>query len=284
MLSESQLKEKLQALAQEDFHLARREELAELIPAMLKYIGSTDSELRDDLIYTAFDAWILAEPVLDSDQVRGLLPVILDEEHLRFKLGEQDTDSVFTRTFSVLVLPLLLIRHRSQPIFSAAEIQAILRQVCDYLTQEKDRRGYVPGKGWAHAAAHAADALDDLAECAELTQADLLEMLGVIRRTVCVHSPCYTCGEEERLASAVITVLKRKLVLDAELIPWIEGFGDAVLAVPALPERIWIRGNVKNFLQSLYFRLGWEGLPHPLETPIQQTLRRISPFAPKEGG
>jgi len=284
MLTESELKTKLQALVQEDFHLARREDLAELIPAMLKHIGSTDSELRDDLIYTAFDAWILAEPVLSPDQLRGLLPVILDEEHLRFKLGEQDTDSVFTRTFSVLVLPLLLIRHRSQPVFSDAEIHTIHRQVCDYLTQEKDRRGFVPGKGWAHAAAHAADALDDLAECAELTQADLLEILGVIRRTVCVHSLCYTCGEEERLASAAITVLKRKLVPGAELIPWVEGFAEAVLAVPALPERIWIRGNVKNFLQSLYFRLGWEGLPHPLKAPIQQTLRRISPFAPKEGG
>lgn len=284
MLSESQLKEKLQALAQEDFHLARREELAELIPAMLKHIGSTDSELRDDLIYTAFDAWILGEPVLDSDQVRGLLPVILDEEHLRFKLGEQDTDSVFTRTFSVLVLPLLLIRHRPQPVFSDAEIHTIHRQVCDYLTQEKDRRGFVPGKGWAHGVAHAADALDDLAECAELTPDDLLEILGVIRRAVCAHSLYYTCGEEERLATAVITVLKRKLVPDAELIAWVEGFAEVVLAVPALPERIWIRGNVKNFLQSLHFRLGWEGLPHPLEAPIQKTLRRISPFAPKEGG
>ena len=99
-----------------------------------------------------------------------------------------------------------------------------------------------------------------------------------------MHSLCYTCGEEERLATAVISVLKRKLVPDTALIAWVEGFAEVVLAVPALPERIWIRGNVKNFLQSLYFRLGWEGLPHPLEAPIQQTLRRISPFAPKEGG
>ena len=284
MLTETELKEKLQALAQEDFHLSRREDLAELIPAMLKYIGSTDSELRDDLIYTAFDAWILAEPVLDPDQLRGLLPVILDEEHLRFRLGEQETDSAFTRTFSVLALPLLLIRHQSQPVFSAAEIQTIQRQVLHYLEQEKDRRGFVIGKGWAHGVAHAADALDDLAGCAELTQADLLAILAAVRQAVCVHSIYYTCGEEERLATAVISVLKRNLVPDAELIAWVEGFADAVLAVPALPERLWIRGNVKNFLQSLYFRLGWEGLPHPLEAPIQQTLRRISPFAPKEGG
>ncbi|WP_312027537.1 DUF2785 domain-containing protein [Brevibacillus brevis] len=42
-----------------------------------------------------------------------------------------------------------------------------------YIRQETDLRGYGEEKRWAHATAHAADALDDLTQCSELDQTDL---------------------------------------------------------------------------------------------------------------
>ncbi len=283
MLNETELKEKLHALAQNEFQLSTRENLSELIPAMLNHIGSTDSYLRDELIYSAFGTWILRYNALSPEQLRSLLPIILDEQHMLYKIGEQDTDSVFTRSFSVLVLPLLLITHRSQPLFSTPEIDQIKKQLLYYLENEKDRRGYVRDKGWAHAIAHAADALDDLAQCTEMNRLELVEVLGAIRKVICVESICYVHLEDERMVTAVIAILRRNLVAGVEITQWIEGFSDLALAVKSSPERHIIRANVKNFMQSLYFRLQWEGMINNLDAPINQTLRKINPFARQEG-
>ena len=54
---------------------------------------------------------------------------------------------------------------------------------------------------------------------------------------------------------------------------------DLALKVEASPERHVIRANARNFLQSLYFRLRWEGMADGLETTIDRTLRGINPFA-----
>lgn len=282
-LSEKELKEKLQALAQNGFRPTEKESLSELIPAMLNHIGSTDGYLRDELIYSAFGTWILRYNVLSSKQLCDLLPVILDEKHMLYKLGEQDTDSVFTRSFSILVLPLLLITHRAHPLFSAPEINRIKEKLFYYLENEKDRRGFVREKGWAHAIAHAADALDDLAQCAEMNKTNLAEILEAIRKVICVESTCYTHSEDERMVTAVLAVFGRNLLSEVEMNQWVEGFFDTVSTINEVPEKHILRTNAKNFLQSLYFRLQWERMPIKLDTAISQTLRRINPFAKQEG-
>lgn len=279
MLREPELKEKLQAFSRDKFLPSGKEDWQEIIPAMLKYIGTTDPHLRDDLIYSAFDAWIVRHKALPRDQLRSLLPIILDEQHLLCRLGEQDTDSVFTRAFSVLALPLLLISHRSQSLFSAAEIQQIKETLLYYLENEKDRRGFVQEKGWAHAIAHAADALDDLAQCGEMNRSNLVEMLDAIRKAVCCESTYYAHLEDERMVTAVIAVLERHLLSDAEINQWLEGFSDLVLAVNSAPEKLIIRANAKNFLQSLYFRLQWGPMKDRFNTTIDHILQRINPFA-----
>ncbi len=283
MLSEIELKEKLQAFAQNKFRPPEKEDLSEIIPAMLDHIGSTDSYLRDDLIYSAFAAWILRYNAINPEQLRNLLPIILDERHLLYKIGEQDTDSVFTRSFSILVLPLLLITHRTRPLFSAPEIHRIKEQLLCYLENEKDRRGFVREKGWAHAIAHAADALDDLAQCAEINKTDLAEVLEAIRNVICIENVCYIHLEDERMVTAVIAVLRRNLLADVEINQWIEGFFAPILTTRSGPEKLVIRVNVKNFLQSLYFRLQWEEMTNQFDIPINQTLRKINPFARHEG-
>ncbi|HEX2994007.1 MAG TPA: DUF2785 domain-containing protein [Anaerolineales bacterium] len=282
MLTETQLKEKLQVYAENEFRPPAQEELSELVPAMLYHIGSTDSVLRDDLIYSAFATWITDHDAIEHEQLRNMLPIVLDEVHLLYKVGEQDTDSVFTRAFSVLLLPLLLITQRAHPFLSPSEIYQVKEKLLYYLRNEKDRRGFVDGKGWAHATAHGADALDDLAQCPEMNKADLADMLDVVYDMVCEKDMGYVCLEDERIVTAVLAILKRQLLSDAEVTQWIQGFADRVLPVKSPPQRHIIRGNVKSFLQSLYFRLQWEQASNKFEAEIDQTLQRINPFRPRK--
>jgi hypothetical protein len=105
------------------------------------------------------------------------------------------------------------------------------------------------------AIAHSADALDDLARCAEMTAADLAELLDAVYSVICVEDETYTCLEEERVSTAVIAVLKTQKLPDAEVERWIIGFGERALNVTAMPAKLILRANVKDFLQSLYFRV-----------------------------
>lgn len=135
-----------------------------LFPILLNHIGSTDSYLRDELIYSAFGTWTLRYNVIDQEQLRSLLPIILNERHMLYNIGEKNTDSVFRRSFSILLLPLILITHRSQHFLTAPEIRQVKEKLIYFLENEKDLRGFVSEKGWAHSIAHAADALDDIAK------------------------------------------------------------------------------------------------------------------------
>ncbi|HLR59661.1 MAG TPA: DUF2785 domain-containing protein [Pseudogracilibacillus sp.] len=81
---------------------------------MIRNIGSTDFVLRDELIYTTFGQMILLKDLLDKNQLNQLLEICLDDQHLYYGLGEKETDSVFARAFTVLIIGLVLAADNRQ--------------------------------------------------------------------------------------------------------------------------------------------------------------------------
>jgi len=284
MIDEVQLKEKLQILAQNDFRLEESNDLSVLIPEMQFHIGSTDAFLRDNLIYRAFTRWILSENTISNVQLRDLLHKTIGEQYIFYNIGEQNTDTVFRRSFSILLLPLIITAHRSRSFLTQTEIHQVKEALFRYLREEKDRRRYVNNKGWAHTTAHAADALDDLAQCSELDEADLIDILEAIRTVISAQDTGYIQDEEERMVTAVISIINRSLVSDVKFVQWIRDFANLVLSINSIPQELIIRANIKNFLQSLYFRLQWEYVKDIYCAPINQTLRTISLFTGQEEG
>lgn len=240
-----------------------------LVLHMLEQIGSPDAELRDDLIYSLLSQWIPGG-VLSAEELSQLVPIILDDQHLFYHMEERGADSVFTRSFSMLVIPLLLIRHRDHPFLTHDQVHEIKNKVFDYLHAEQDLRGYVELKGWAHAVAHAADALDELAQSTELGKEDLLTLLSVVRSTMTTPQSVYTDEEDERMVTAVIGVWKRNLVTVEEIAGWVRSFADLEESGYAL--RIQ-HVNAKNFLRSLYFRVKLARVAGLADLPIEEVLR-----------
>lgn len=256
-LSEQALKDRLTTLSDNEFALPEQSTAFQRTLEMMPHIGSVDSELRDDLIYACLATWMLDENELyTEDQYKQLLDIALDEEHLFYRLGEKDTDSVFARTFSMLMLPLILIAHRRRPFLSQEEVRHIKNRVFDYLAQEQDWRGYVEeqGKGWAHALAHAADALDDLARCQEMDADDLRDILNLIRDKVANPAFVYNFEEDERLAIPVLACLGRKLLKETDVKAWLNSFIPLARETEPFPACYRQAINVKFFLRTLYFR------------------------------
>lgn len=265
------LKDKLICIKENGYQVPS--DVFQWIQEMIEHIGSVDAELRDDLIYSTLSHWIPSS-TLTTYELEQLIPVILDENHLLHKLGETNTDSVFTRSFSMLVIPLLLMRHRESPYLSIEQIHQIKENVFYNVQEERDYRGYDEEKGWAHAIAHAADALDDLAQCSELGETELITILHLIHEKMTITDRVYCDGEDERMVNTIISVLNRKILSQTYIEQWIHSFGDVKKDSEFLPA-FKQKNNIKNFLKSLYFRVKFFEVDADLCPIIERTLYKV---------
>lgn len=228
----------------------------ELICRMLEphWLGHPDPYVRDTLVYPTLATWT-ARGVLSADQTRTVLGWLTDDDHLFFRLGEAGTEAVLVRSFAALQIAAVLERHLHHPFLTAREVRGLVSVLRRYVEGENDLRGYDISLGWLHAAAHAADAMGNLARCAELGSAELYEVLEGLRLLAGCEFQAYTDGEDERLAAAMSQALLRpELALD-ERFGWLEGFREQVqtcaeLEMPAGYVRFM---NIKHTLRALYF-------------------------------
>lgn len=252
-MDEQTLKAQLQSIGANDFQPPDGEEPFDLVGPMLAHIGSPDSELRDDLIYMTLAHWIVLKRILTPEQVRQILRVLLDEKHLWWRIGEEESEAIFTRSFSMLALALVLEYHRKGAFLSAAELQEIKMALLRYNAVEHDLRGYLPSAGgWAHAAAHTADALNELSANADFGPQDLVEILNALRDKAAATGAVYIHAEGERFTEVVDTIVWRKELSEAQWLAWLQGFLPLV-ETPSM-EMYYRFINTKNFLYTLYFR------------------------------
>lgn len=194
------------ALAADDYALPPGEDRRLLLDEVIGMLGDPDPDVRDEIGYTVIASWIV-QGVLTPDDLRHVRAAVT--ANLRAGLGERDTDSVILRSFSALALSLVAYGESKRPFLTAEEYDLLVNDALDYLTAERDLRGYVPGKGWLHAAAHTADLIKFLARSPQATAAQLDRMLTAVAARVATADQPFTHGEDERLTLAVGDLCKR---------------------------------------------------------------------------
>ncbi|MDF2908635.1 MAG: hypothetical protein K0R34_3956 [Herbinix sp.] len=242
---------------------------------MLQYIGDIDLEMRDDLVLTILCNWIM-DKTLTDEEVKNLLLIILDTQHLLKGLGETN-DTVFGRTFSVLLVATIIYRHRNDKFLSGDELLKAFQAVIQFYTEDQDVRGYVEEKGWAHGAAHGADALDEFARCEEIKGEGLLIIIDAIFKKVNISHYGYTHFEEERMITAVKAVLGRNILTSTEVEAWIRSFCD-FKKTDVYHEDMVREVNINAFLKSLYFRLVDIPEYQSYAIIVKESLHQISRF------
>src|SRR6185503_15009931 len=217
-------------------------------------LGSPDPEVRDQLGYDIAEAWILRKKTVSDADLRPVIALL--EKNLGAGIGENGTDSVLRRSFSALVLSLVAARDNAAPFLTADEFDGLLSAALDYLTRERDERGFVPDKGWHHSVAHTADLLKALGRSPRLAPAAQRRILGGILLKANGSTTFWTWGEDDRLAAAVLAILKRDDFDPATLNAWLDRFVDvwrSALQNPAAldPARFAAAKNGRNILTSL---------------------------------
>lgn len=239
---------------------------------LLPNLGSTDPVLRDDLSANILDTFVSDPGRIIDEQARHILSVCLDDDHLFLGIGEKDTDSVFMRSFSALISSSIIYRDSLAHTPGTQSIREGICRLLRYATLERDFRGYVQGKGWAHSIAHLSDALFASAGHPAVDRQHLVRILdttAAISRYDCPMSN----WEPGRLAYAAARTVS--MMGDGpEALEWIGSY--------KVPEdggdRLYARHNSAAFLRDLYFDLRWEKADPALLEAVEEKLRGMDPL------
>lgn len=240
--------------------------------ALLENFHSTDVRLRDELSYSLLARLLTKYHVLSVEDRSTLLKVALDDRHLFYRIGESGTDSVLMRGFSILVIPLILNPDIEDPQLEEGLVHDTIRSVVSYAREERDRRGYIDGKGWAHTIAHTADALDSCAQHPLSTDTERLEVLHCVADLATLPDPIYF-QEDDRLAFTASRILEKGWLTTDALDDWLNRFTNPEGPVPDSVIRLT---NLEHFLRSLYFLLKWKQVDGALTQKVDERLQALS--------
>ncbi|MDX8366331.1 DUF2785 domain-containing protein [Cytobacillus sp. IB215665] len=270
-----QLKPLLQKIKSNNWSVPTDVNLDQLTTAMMKHLGSTDSELRDELIFSLFQELIRGKNLSDH-QLKALLKLSLSDQHLFYNVGAKEDDTVFNRAFAILVVSSVVMYHNQngENLLTEEEILHVHKNVLCYARLENDVRGFVENKGWAHSTAHLADALNELAVCKVMQKIQLVDMLEAVKEKVCFKDYTYINEEDERLITAVTSIIERNILSDEDITTWIKQF-DNIEQIKNTQQQHCLLVNRKNFLRSLYFRFKQNEVCQPFTTPIETVLNNI---------
>ncbi|WKA56628.1 DUF2785 domain-containing protein [Planococcus shixiaomingii] len=267
-LNEQHLKKVLKEIQSGEQVWTKENELL-LIPSMVEYIGSTDAELRDQLIYSMF-LKVIVEKQLEPPLLSNLLDACLSENLLYKGIGEKESDSVFTRSFTTLLIALILYRDNEDHFLSEMKVSEVKEHLIAYINRENDLRGFVSGKGWAHSIAHVADSFEELIKNKQLGHAFYRDILHALWNKALVSDSVYLHDEEERILIPLVELLHNGLGIQ-EIEDLINNIPMELKKKKELlgEENYWfLYANCKKFLKSFYIKLN----QHPTYSTLQKSL------------
>ncbi|GAB3020972.1 membrane protein [Nocardioides flavus (ex Wang et al. 2016)] len=208
-----------------DFEVPADRPIDDLTAELTTMLGSTRPEVRDGTAYPALATWI--DRGVYDDLLAGLGDGMV--AGLTVGIGETGTDSVFRRSFSALILAECLERDNSRHLLPGAKILDWGDRIAVWFLTERDTRGYVPDKGWAHAVAHGADTLGALGESPHLAGAEHAVLLDVLAERLLAQpaDQPLASGEPDRMAHAAMRILRRNTLGTDVLEPWVHRIGAA---------------------------------------------------------
>ncbi|MGL5755253.1 MAG: DUF2785 domain-containing protein [Paraclostridium sp.] len=224
----------------------------ELIDLMLKNIGSLSPQLRDNTIYIGWVNLVESNKI-STNQKLWLIDKIISKNLLFNGIKDEYSDKVFTRSFTSLLLVVLLESHFKNKYIDNETEKEIIKLAIEYMETEKDNRGLVDEKGWAHAFAHGADLLETISKSMYLTQDNATRILNCISRAL-IDIENFLFGEESRIDKVIIALIKYNKLNQSKLNSWIDS-NNKILMKSKSFNLCWVK-----FLMSLSYMLKFEGI------------------------
>ncbi|HEX4666495.1 MAG TPA: DUF2785 domain-containing protein [Chthoniobacterales bacterium] len=211
------------AIKEANFAVPAAESAGQLALELPALAASTDPAVRDGCGYEILAAWVYRDHLLSAEQLEALRLKLLPG--MTAHLGELENETIFGRSFSALYLSILAAEDLRHPFLSPPAFRKTLDLALESYAREKDLRGYVPGKGWAHATAHVADLLKFLGRSPHLSREEQKLIVNAIAQRCRSAGSVFAHGEDARMAAALLSIAERK-DCDVEVFrSWCENLG-----------------------------------------------------------
>lgn len=245
----------------------------DLADHMIKNIGHPNSHIRDDLIYECL-AHLFHENHFDENHLTRYLNILLDSNHLTYDMENETKNSVLTRSFSILQLVIFIYVHNRDDVLKRIDIENAFTIFLDYFSKENMLEGYNKDVGWIHAIAHSADLFNQFMHVKWFKKEELEMMFEAIAHKMKQSNQPFNFNEEERMAVAIKSGIKRNLLSKDYIVKWVANVArqDDLTQVP---EKIYLANNSKHFLRSIYFKLIDEDEYQYITDTIKEKLKTL---------
>ena len=246
------LKDKLKILRDNKYLLSSQKEYDDLAKDMLKCIGSFNSELRDDMIYSDF-CELISNDFISKETLKEFLKELISDKYIFNGIGLNKDNGVYKRTFSLLIIALIIWKDNKEEFLSKDEVREVLDKIIKYYKLEKNIKGYDKFNGWAHAVAHGADVFNELVQSKWINKADCIDILDVLLNKVSESNYVYIDEESERIVSIIESMIDNDKITESILDKWLDKLESMIYNSFAV-DKMYRNVNIKVFLRSLYFR------------------------------
>lgn len=228
----------------------------QLVEELLANIGHPNPAVRDELNYRVFIE-LVQENVLPPTLLNKMATTLASTAFLYKGIGDGEGDDVFTRSFSALTLTALFHADKQLAFLSTEEAQTLMEQCLPYLAKERDVRGFVEQKGWAHSIAHGADLGAAILTHPHAKIQYGAQLLQGVKASMW-KGRVYQDDEDERLVKIVEALIANEFPEDV-LVEWMEQLFDRLegelYQTGYTPAFFHARTNTLHFAKTLYFTL-----------------------------
>lgn len=152
---------------------------------------------------------VIQNQLMTEAQMRWLMSYLTTDEQLFDHIFEGNNAAIYRRSFSVLVISLLLFTHRTKtPFLSEAQLDHVIDQVALYAALERDARGFIGTNGWAHAFTHIGNAVNEILLMPNLMRADKLFVLASMLSGYRELQQPLVMGETNRIVAVALQSAK----------------------------------------------------------------------------
>ena len=253
-MNEHRLKTLLRGIVDNDFQPLESPTPREFALHFYKHIGTTDPELRDELIFSVMANWIY-RGIYTQEDIFKIAETLAQDEYILKGIGLEKDDSVFTRSATALQLWAITVTQKKKYFIPFNTIGAIFEKTIRLLQEEVDYRAFVPDKGWANSISHAANVLLELVQLPEMKKPWILMIFNAVCDKVLEPDFRFEGDEIEQLAAPVGEILLREILLEEEIITGFKKLKIQPHFHGQEPENFFRLINVRNFLRAVYFYL-----------------------------
>lgn len=180
----------------------------DVLMAIAEQLANPVPKYRDNGAFVCLSDMIQND-LISERQMSWLTDYFVSDEQLFGHIFERANDGIYRRSFSMLLLSLLLFIQRTKKSFMTdKQMSRIIDQVALYSILERDARGFIGNNGWAHAFTHIGNVIAEIIMMPNLVRADKLFVLASMLAGYREINQPLVMGEPERLVEVAVYAAK----------------------------------------------------------------------------